>query len=228
MYYDNKSAFYMKQYGPAVIVSIISLILMGSGIFIYSQTSKSSSAYAKEIAQSVNITSASVKTNETVVEEKQEVKVEEKKEETKVTEEVKTPVTTVSKYFETLTKYNKSKDVNVTKISDSGIISLEIDGDTLDIALIGIDYKYSKSSTYEKIRSDLLNKKVKIAFDNVKTVNNVNYAYVYSAGNTSYNETLLKTGLVTLKSERQNTLLNKELSAAQSYARENKLGIWNK
>lgn len=53
------------------------------------------------------------------------------------------------------------------------------------------------------------------------------YAYVFN-GKTLYNAELLKTGLVTLKTERKNIKLNSELASAQAYARQNSLGIWKK
>lgn len=34
MYYENKRSFYIKQYGPAAIVILISLVLIGAGIFM--------------------------------------------------------------------------------------------------------------------------------------------------------------------------------------------------
>lgn len=34
MYYENKRTFYLKQYGPAVILLFIALILIGTGIYI--------------------------------------------------------------------------------------------------------------------------------------------------------------------------------------------------
>ena len=35
MYYDNKSTFYIKQYGPAVFTIVISLLLVLGGLYIY-------------------------------------------------------------------------------------------------------------------------------------------------------------------------------------------------
>ena len=35
MYYDNKSAFYFKQYGTQIIVGIVCLIIVISGLFLY-------------------------------------------------------------------------------------------------------------------------------------------------------------------------------------------------
>ena len=35
MYYDNKSTFYIKQYGPAVFTIVVSLVLVLGGLYIY-------------------------------------------------------------------------------------------------------------------------------------------------------------------------------------------------
>lgn len=34
MYYENKRSFYIKQYGPATIIILISIVLIGTGIFM--------------------------------------------------------------------------------------------------------------------------------------------------------------------------------------------------
>ncbi len=34
MYYENKRTFYLKQYGPAIVLVFIALILIGTGIYI--------------------------------------------------------------------------------------------------------------------------------------------------------------------------------------------------
>jgi endonuclease YncB( thermonuclease family) len=146
-------------------------------------------------------------------------------EETKV-EEPKTDVV-VNKYFETLPALEKSKEVNVTNVSDTGDITVESDGDKLEITLIGVDFKYSNQSAIEKIKTDLLNKKVKIAFDNLRSENNKTYAYIFSE-KLLYNAELLKTGLFTIKTERKNICLNTELANAQALARQNSLGVWKK
>lgn len=34
MYYENKRSFYIKQYGPACIIILVSVILIGTGVFL--------------------------------------------------------------------------------------------------------------------------------------------------------------------------------------------------
>jgi hypothetical protein len=222
MYYDNKSTFYVKQYGPAVIVSVASLILISSGIFIYLKSSNMENPFNKktEITQTIDKNEATA-----ALEEEKNALVSEPKVEEVV---VKTPApTAVVKYFENLVALEKSKDVNVINVSTSGRITLETDGDKLEVTLIGVDFKYNKEAAVEQIKTDLLNKKVKIAFDKLRSDSEITYAYIFK-DNLLYNAELLKTGLVTLKTERTNTELNVDLSKAQSYARQNSLGVWKK
>ena len=35
MYYDSKSSFYVKQYGPKVFIIVFSLLLVSAGLYIY-------------------------------------------------------------------------------------------------------------------------------------------------------------------------------------------------
>ena len=223
MYYDNKSTFYVKQYGPAVIVSVLSLVLIASGIFIYLKSSNMGNPFKNqtEVTQVVDKNAAAVNK-----EESNALVVEPKVEEVVVKPTEPAPVANL-KYFQDLVALEKSKDVTVTNISTTGSVTVEVDGDKLEVALIGIDFKYAKESTTEKLKTDLLNKTVKIAFDKLRSDSDKTYAYVYK-DNSLYNAELLKTGLVTLKTERTNTTLNSDLSKAQSYARENSLGVWKK
>jgi len=225
MYYDNKSTFYVKQYGPAVIVSVASLILIASGIFIYLKSSDMENPFKKqtEITQVIDKNAVTAQEEE---EEKNALVSEAKVEPVVVVTPAPANVQVV-KYFENLVALEKSKDVNVINVSTSGSITLEIDGDKLEVTLIGIDFKYNKELAIEKIKTDLLNKKVKMAFGKLRSDSEKTYAYIFK-DNELYNAELLKTGLVTLKTERTNTELNIDLSKAQSYARQNSLGVWKK
>jgi len=223
MYYDNKSTFYVKQYGPAVIVSVLSLVLIASGIFIYLKSSNMGNPFKNqtEVTQVVDKNAAAVNK-----EESNALVVEPKVEEVVVKPTEPAPVANL-KYFQDLVALEKSKDVTVTNISTTGSVTVEVDGDKLEVALIGVDFKYAKESAIEQMKTDLLNKQVKIAFDKLRSDSDRTYAYIFK-DNTLYNATLLKTGLVTLKTERTNKELTSELSKAQTYARENSLGVWNK
>ncbi|MDD4387476.1 MAG: thermonuclease family protein [Clostridia bacterium] len=223
MYYDNKSTFYIKQYGPAVIVSVISIVLIASGVFIYLKSSDIGNPFKNktEVTQLVDTNSATANKEET------NALVSETKVEEVVVKNTEPANVENVKYFENLVASEKSKDVTVTNISASGSVTVEVDGDKLEVALIGIDFKYSKESAIEKMKTDLLNQQVKIVFDTLRSDSDRTYAYIFK-DNSLYNATLLKTGLVTLKTERTNKELNNELSKAQTYARENSLGVWKK
>lgn len=229
MYYANKQTFYVRQYGPAVIISVISLILIASGIFIYTKSSNPTqieTANTQTVEQNIEENEVTENVENTVKEEGNDLQESNALiDESKLQEESKEEVV---KYFENLPTFEKSKEVNVISVNPSGTVTVEKGGDKLEITLIGIDYKYSKGEAVNKITTDLLNKKVKVAFDTVRSNNNVNYAYIYRDNKVSYNAELLKTGLVTLKSERKNTKLNKELADAQAYARSGFLGAWKK
>ena len=203
MYYDNKRTFYVKQYGPAVLVSVLALVLVSTGSVYY-------------LAKSNNADENIVASNPT------EVVVQEPVEETSALQEVE-----VVPYFENLETLIISEEVDVASVDNNGVISLDKAGDKISVSMIGIDYKYSSVDTFNKIRSDLEGKKVKIAFDTQKEVNGMIYAYVY-LNDDLYNEVILKSGLATLKSERVNVAQATKLSQAQAYARQNKQGVWNK
>jgi hypothetical protein len=233
MYYDNKSTFYMKQYGPAIVVGVASIMLIGSGLYIYFKTSVNPLNRNTEIAKEQTI-----KSNEIINEEKkEEVKQEiietktEFKEEPKVEnttsalkEETK-PSSNISNYFQNMKSLEKSKEVTVKTVKYSGYITVETDNETLEFLLIGIDLKRLNNDIVDKIKNDLLNKKVKIAFDVQKQVDGSNYVYLFE-NNKLYNAELLKSGLLTLRTERQNISLIQELAKAQAYARDNSLGVW--
>ena len=227
MYYDNKSTFYLKQYGPAVVVSVLSLVLIASGVYIYLKSSNMGNPFKTktEVTQVVDTNTATINKDESVKEENALVNEPKTAEVAKPTEPV--AAVTVVKYFENLVALEKSKDVNVTNVSTTGTITVEVDGDKLEVTLIGVDFKYSKDSAVEKMKTDLLDKKVKIAFGKLRSDSDHTYAYVFK-DNSFYNADLLKTGLVTLKTERTNTELNSDLSSAQAYARQNSLGVWKK
>ena len=230
MYYDNKRTFYVKQYGPSIIVSVIAvaLIAVGSVVFINKGSVSDNNTVAlepeNEVIEVVENTTPEVIEPE-VIPEEPEVLPEEPSEEVISEEALKT--TEVIPYFENLEKLLISEEVNVISVDENGNVNLEYNGDKLTASMIGVNYTYATAETYNKIKTDLEGKKVKIAFDTQRDVNGTNVIYVYLDGKL-YNATLLESGLATLKSERTNVALATDLSKAQAYARENKLGVWNK
>lgn len=247
MYYDNKSTFYIKQYGPAVFVIVISLVLVLSGLYIYLSSNRNNRPQDTLVAKSDTQEQTQQVQAEQKKEEtsslKEEPVVEEKKEETTlvtaVQEEKKVEEpknidlnnikisNVLTSELRALNKLEKSVDCTVLGVNDNKNLVINISDKNYEIALIGVDYKKSSSDIKNKMTSDLANKKVKIAFDNVKTDNSKLCAYVY-LDDKLYNETLLKDGLAILKVEKANTSLLNELVNAQKYAKSNNLGIWNK
>lgn len=255
MYYDNKSTFYIKQYGPAVFTIVISLVLVLGGLYIYLSSNRNNrpqdTLVAKDVTeqQQIVLNENSETTNSLQEvkpkEEKKEVEVvekeETKKEETKpVVAEVETKEVTekvnvndikisntLSSELKKLSKLEKLNDVKVLGIDDNKNIIVEISKNNYKICLIGIDYKKSNNNIKDKLDSDLTNKTISIAFDNVKQENDTLCAYVYVDGNL-YNKEILKNGLAILKVEKANTSLLTELVNAQKEAKTNNIGIWQK
>lgn len=247
MYYDNKSTFYIKQYGPAVFTIVISLVLVLSGLYIYLSSNRNNrpqdTLVAKNDTQNIQVVEQQnnneqinslqeVKPNEEEEEQKQEEPIPEKNETSKVeTQNVdvnSVQLTNVLSFeLRALNKLEKLDNVTVLGINDNNNIILNISGKNYKASLIGVDYKKSKSDIKEKINNDLINKKVTIAFDNVKLQDNTLCVYLYLDGNL-YNQTLLKDGLAILNVEKANTSLLNELVNAQKQAKSNNIGIWQK
>ena len=209
MYYDNKRTFYIKQYGPTLLVSVIALVLISVGAFVYFNSSSKNTLIASEPESNVTEVAKNTNTEDNKIEEETALQDEE------------------IHYFEKLETLVISELVDVASVENDGTINLKYKTDSIKVSMIGIDYKYATDETYNKIRTDLEAKQVKIAFDTQRDHNSIGQVYIY-LNDELYNANLLKTGLVTLKSERTNVAQATVLSKAQAYARENKLGIWNR
>lgn len=256
MYYDNKSTFYIKQYGPAVFTIVVSLVLVLGGLYIYLSSNRNNrpqdTLVAKDVTEQQQVilnensettnSLQEVKPTEEKTEVENVVKEEPKKEENvkpvvaevetkEVTEKVnindiKTS-NTLSSDIKKLSKLEKLNAVKVLGVDDEKNIVVEISKNNYKICLIGIDYKKSNNNIKDKLDSDLTNKTISIAFDNVKQENDTLCAYIYVDGNL-YNKDLLKNGLAILKVEKANTSLLTELVNAQKEAKTNNIGIWQK
>lgn len=248
MYYDNKSTFYIKQYGPAVFTIVISLVLVLGGLYIYLSSNRNNkpqdTLVAKNSTQDVQLVEQNnniEQTNslqEVELNEKEEVKQEETKQaetnnesnanEANIININDIDITKVlSSELRALNKLEKSKEVTVLGIDDNKNIILNISDKNYKASLIGVDYKKSKLDIKDKINNDLTNKKVTIAFDNVKIQNDTLCVYLYLDGNL-YNKTLLSNGLAILNVEKANTSLLNDLVNAQKQAKTNNIGIWQK
>ena len=250
MYYDNKSTFYIKQYGPAAFTIALSLVLVVGGLYIYLSSNKNNkpqdTLVAKNDTQSEQQVEQSnslqdVKKNNVsnstpnVVEEKKDENINQNVSNTTNASEVKSSVNindvkitnVLSAELRALNKLEKSKELTVVGVDDNKNIIINANDKNYKASLIGIDYKKSGLDIKDKLNSDLANKKVTIAFDNVKVQDNTLCVYLYVDGNL-YNQKLLKDGLAILNVEKANTSLLNELVNAQKQAKTNNIGIWQK
>ena len=170
-----------------------------------------------------------------VVEEKKDVNINQNVSNTTNASEVKSSVNindvkitnVLSVELRALNKLEKSKELTVVGVDDNKDIIINANDKNYKASLIGIDYKKSGLDIKDKLNSDLANKKVTIAFDNVKVQDNTLCVYLYVDGNL-YNQKLLKDGLAILNVEKANTSLLNELVNAQKQAKANNIGIWQK
>lgn len=250
MYYDNKSTFYIKQYGPAAFTIALSLVLVVGGLYIYLSSNKNNKPQDTLVAKNDTQSEQQVEqsnslqdvkednvSNSTpnVVEEKKDENINQNVNNTTNVSEVKSSVNindvkitnVLSAELRALNKLEKSKEVTVVGVDDNKNIIINANDKNYKASLIGIDYKKSGSNIKDKLNSDLANKKVTIAFDNVKVQDNTLCVYLYVDGNL-YNQKLLKDGLAILNVEKANTSLLNELVNAQKQAKTNNIGIWQK
>lgn len=195
MYYENKRSFYIRQYGPPAIAILISIVLIAGGLFIASRSLEND--LNKE--QIANLT----------------------KEDSSVDISSSMP-----KELKKLKAFTKSKNYKVYAVSNDGGIVLETSkNEYYKINLIGIENSKDSTLLKEKMEKDLLNKNVKIEFDNSKLDKNKAYAYVYLSDEL-YNTQLLKEGCATLRVERKNVDKLDILLEAETEARRASIGIW--
>ena len=224
MYYDNKSTFYVKQYGPAVLILILSFVLIGSGIYIYISNSSTSKTPDKEIIvasdkleDETKFEENSVVQENTVTEEKVEAPVKEQ-------EEI---LTELPQEYSNLKELEKSSELIFDKVLDSNQIRVTIPNTLkkFDVTLIGVNFNNCISDVITKMQEDLKDKKVKLAFDSVKVDNSKIYAYIY-INDELYNAKLLENGYATFQEEPKNKSLSTELKQSQTFAKQLSAGIW--
>lgn len=204
MYYDNKTSFYIRQYGPRVLVLMFSIFLIASGVFIFmANTSTGNNPH-------------NVASNEIEVIEQDNLQSDPKL----------TVSTKLSDELNLLNILDKTTKVLVKDIMQDGKISIVHKDFIYNVNLIGIDY--SKSTDKINILNELKDKEVYIAFDKIKSDENGIYVYMYLEDGVLYNKSILQNGLAILKVERNNTSLLDELLQGQLTARANSNGIWSK
>lgn len=225
MYYDNKSTFYIKQYGPAVLILVIAVVLIGSGIYIYVSNSGTNTPTQEIVVASDKLE------NEEKLEEPKTEQVEEKKEEvkqeTKQEEQKEEILTSLPEEYSNLKVLEKTTEFKVEKVLDNKKVRVIIPNTNkkFDVTLIGINFNNSISEIITKMQEDLKDKKVKLAFDNVKVDNSQIYAYIY-INNELYNAKILENGYATFQEEPKNKSLNTDLKQSQTFAKQQSVGIW--
>lgn len=228
MYYDNKSTFYIKQYGPKVLVAMISILLVVGGVYIYlASTSNNQMPQNNIVAEDNN------NTNEDTTKDVVEVASKDNTSNTEVVEETSSLKnednleisTTISKKLADLKPLVKSDVATVKKVTDNNTVIVNIDNKNLEINLIGVDFSKSTSELNSILKSDLEGKEVKIAFDKTKVKDMKLYGYIY-VGETLYNASIIEKGQAIVKVESTNTSLLDTLISAQTKAKLNKTGIW--
>lgn len=196
MYYENKRSFYIRQYGPSVLAILISVVLIAAGLYIATK-SLENDLNKQQIDSLVAENNASVDISETMPDKLAKLKA-----------------------------FTKSDEYKVHAISNDGGIVIETSkNEYFKINLIGVKSSNKYTSLKEKMEEDLLNKKIKIEFDNSKLDKNQAYAYVY-INDELYNTKLLKNGYAILRVERKNVDKLDLLLQAETEARRLAVGVW--
>ncbi len=226
MYYDNKSSFYIRQYGPKIFLIVFSIVLIISGLYIYLSSNNviTNNNHQNQVAENNNNIIEEQKDNNADKEE--EITEEDSLKEEPKEDNIETISTSLSESLNSLNALEKSKVGTVKSVTSDGKVVVKIENALYQISLVGIDYSKSPSNISEIISNDLKDKSINISFDKLKVKDSEIYAYIY-IGDELYNKKLLSEGLAILKVERTNTSLLDELLNSQLYARSNSKGIWS-
>lgn len=245
MYYDNKTEFYLKQYGAKLGLLVVSLcfVLGASVLYIKDKVLPNTNVTAILFAGSSDVvpnkdSDKIEEVNNTVIDNVEPTAtadanivvkndaLEDSKVEVQEADKSQDNVVVNDQYFENLALMTKSKKCSITSVNDNGSVVVNSNGDTITLKMIGISLNAKNTGTVvSKMKEDLLEKEIRIAFDTSKTEGSEYYAYIY-ANDELYNASLLKEGITTIRSERTNISLNNILAEAQRYAKTNSKGIW--
>ena len=225
MYYDSKSDFYIRQYGPKIGIALLSVAIIVSGIYIYCSTQNNASHSIMEAKNNEQVIEQNSLKDVNVYNDSKEVKEEILEEMDEVDIEISRGLTATLKNLKVLDKTDKCK---VESVSDNNAVVVFLGNRYYEINLIGMDYSRSNKNLTETIRKDLEGKEVRLAFDKLRVKGGQVYGYVYLDEKVSYNEQLLQKGLTFIKIEKTNTSMLDKLVNAQKEAKDNKLGIWAK
>lgn len=228
MYYDNKSTFYIKQYGPAVLILVIAVVLIGSGIYIYVSNSGTKTPNPEVIVASDKLENEEKLDENQAETEKQEEKKDEAVQEQKQEQEIKEEIlTTLPEEYSNLKSLEKTNELKVENVLDNKKVRVVIPNTNkkFDVTLIGINFNNTIPEIITKMQEDLKDKNIKLAFDNVKVDNSQIFAYIY-INNELYNGKILEEGYATFQEEPKNKSLNTDLKQSQTFAKQQCVGIW--
>lgn len=232
MYYDNKSTFYVKQYGPTVLIIVISVLLIFSGVYAYISSTKANTKQNELVAKTEkqvdnssmvnsNVDSNSLKNTEQVTQTNTNTNTDTKQDAPENIEISKT----LDENLQSIKSFEKLIAGRVIKVNENKELIISINGKYYEACLIGIDYSKSESNIIERINNDLKGKDVLVSFDRIKMQDEKIAVYLY-LNNQLYNGLLLNQGLAIVKVEKTNTNLLDTLIDSQKYAKSNKIGIW--
>lgn len=201
MYYDNKSTFYIRQYGLKALVIV----------FITATTMTALYKYVIN-RPAIDVTEQTIPTQSSTT----------SQEEQKVDENVAS-LELPSKLGSL--KPLEKRTVKISSVENNGEL-IVIDGETrLTATLIGLDFNTAEPDTIYQMGQDIANRQVQIAFDNTKCTGDKANVYVY-LDDELYNAKLLEKGKIKLKANDINKLLLKDLTESQAYAKQLKIGVW--
>lgn len=203
MYYNNKTTFYVRQYGPMILIVLLSVLFIGSGVLIYLNNSALNKAPEENIVASNNLEEVT----------------------TTVEQSVKADKSLLPAELESLDVLEKSSKVELIEVNASKQLVLSAKSKKFAVELIGVDFSNTSKEVMNEIYQELLSADLEIAFDKVKNDKKIAYTYIYKDG-TLYNEKLLEEGKAILKNEKENISLIDTLKAAQAYAKQTRAGIW--
>jgi len=198
MYYNGKTDFYFRQYVLPIIALVISVGLISTGVYIY-WASNTNNAEKQNL-----VTAGNEPADETIIE-----------------------ISKDEDELNNLPCLQLSEVGKITEIKENGKVIFKYNEKNYELTLIGIDTENAIEKLINVLKNDLLNKDVKIAFDNNKTDGINTFAYIY-LDDELYNEYLLECGIAALKNEQINTTYISDLKQAQAFAKQLDNGIWAK
>lgn len=201
MYYNGKREFYFKQYGIPMLTFAFSLFLVGSGIYIYWSASTSHTSKDTMIVASNELKDVNNQTS------KPNILIDE---------------------LEHLTSLEKSEEGTIIEVKDNASVVILFKNNKIVINLLGIDTKAPSEKLIAKLKEDLLNKNVKLSFEDERVVGDNIYAYIYINNSVLYNENLIESGLAKIDTDCKNLTYQNDLIQAQAYAKQLARGVWKR